>query len=131
MVKFSIFSHSTSLHAKQIHLRICPYCRRPRRASKRLSLARLPQFLVIHLKRFSSLSEKIPTPVEFPLTSMDLGHLLPPNIPGVVLNQSLEAVTEYELYGVVSHHSDGKTRGGDSLTSGHCQLSLSLLRTIY
>lgn len=60
---------------------------------------------------------------------MDLGHLLPPDIPGIVLNQPLEAVTEYELYGVVSHHSDGGTGGPDSLTSGHCESSFLLCAT--
>lgn len=42
----------------------CPGCRAPRKASKRLTIARLPPILLIHLKRFAfrgPFSERIDT----------------------------------------------------------------------
>ncbi|GAA5825715.1 hypothetical protein JCM11251_000347 [Rhodosporidiobolus azoricus] len=86
----------------------CPRCRRPREASKRFSVARLPQFLIIHLKRFvafDSFSSKIETPVTFPLDRLELGSLLPPMAfsPLFRLNSPLEQQTTYELYGVCVH----------------------------
>jgi len=51
--------------------RFCPRCRLHCRATKEMSLWRLPQILVIHLKRFSFanllLRDKIEDLVEFPL----------------------------------------------------------------
>ncbi|GAA5906124.1 hypothetical protein JCM6882_003568 [Rhodosporidiobolus microsporus] len=86
----------------------CPNCRRPREASKRFSVARLPQFLVIHLKRFvafDSFASKVETPVTFPLDGLELGNLLPPMAfaPLFRLNSPHEQETTYELYGVCAH----------------------------
>lgn len=54
----------------------CRHCKKPREATKQLDLRRLPQILVIHLKRFSMpsgiWSEKITSMVDFPLTGLDL-----------------------------------------------------------
>ncbi|KWU46267.1 cysteine proteinase, partial [Rhodotorula sp. JG-1b] len=46
----------------------CPTCKSPQVASKRVSIARLPQFLVIHLQRFAYNARKITTPISFPLS---------------------------------------------------------------
>jgi len=49
--------------------RLCPQCKHYRRAAKRLEPYRLPQYLVIHLKRFyykGPWREKIDRPVAFP-----------------------------------------------------------------
>lgn len=46
----------------------CPNCKKPRKASKRLTIARLPPILLIHLKRFAfrgPFSERIDTNGEF------------------------------------------------------------------
>ncbi|KAG0667185.1 ubiquitin-specific protease doa4 [Rhodotorula mucilaginosa] len=56
----------------------CPTCKSPQVASKRVSIARLPQFLVIHLERFAYNARKITTPISFPLSGLELGGLLPP-----------------------------------------------------
>ncbi|GAA5861121.1 hypothetical protein JCM8547_008042 [Rhodosporidiobolus lusitaniae] len=85
----------------------CPRCQCRRAASKRLCIARLPQFLVIHLKRFEfdSFTSKITTPVSFPLDDLELGGLLPPMVfsPQYRLNCPHERKTTYRLYGVCAH----------------------------
>ena len=48
----------------------CPRCKVPRKASKQLTIARLPMVLLIHLKRFSfsgPFRDKVETYVEFPI----------------------------------------------------------------
>ena len=62
-------------HAGEVHgcagaHRYCPQCKEHRQAFKKMELWRLPEVLVIHLKRFSYnsyLRDKIDTLVEFPL----------------------------------------------------------------
>lgn len=99
--------------------RNCPRCRRPKLTSKRLSLARLPQFVVVHLKRFmclDTISEKVDTPVKYPLEGLELGKFLPPMVRDIKLNLPHEKKTSYRLYGVVNHYRSGE----DGLSSGHC-----------
>ncbi|BGP47871.1 ubiquitin-specific protease doa4 [Rhodotorula kratochvilovae] len=78
-----------------------------RSTSKRFSVARLPQTLIIHLKRFTPLSTKLTTRVELPLAPLPLGHLLPPfalDPPrGYALNAPHERRTTYELYAACCH----------------------------
>ncbi|BGP39766.1 ubiquitin-specific protease doa4 [Rhodotorula kratochvilovae] len=85
----------------------CPSCRTLRSTSKRFSVARLPQTLIIHLKRFTPLSTKLTTRVELPLAPLPLGHLLPPfalDPPrGYALNAPHERRTTYELYAACCH----------------------------
>ncbi|GAA5997886.1 ubiquitin carboxyl-terminal hydrolase [Rhodotorula paludigena] len=88
----------------------CPRCRCPCPASKRLSVARLPQFLIIHLKRFAYTSfppTKVSTRVTFPLNDLELGHLLPPmalaSPSPYSLNLPHEPRTRYELYAACCH----------------------------
>ncbi|BGP70274.1 ubiquitin-specific protease doa4 [Rhodotorula toruloides] len=85
----------------------CPRCRQLCPTSKRLSVARLPQFLIIHLKRFTSLSDKLATRLSFPLSNLRLAHLLPPMAlapnPPFHLNLPHEPETTYELYAVCCH----------------------------
>ena len=61
----------------------CPNCRCEREATKRITIARAPEFLVVHFKRFSAghseRARKIHTPIEFPLKGLDLEpFMLPP-----------------------------------------------------
>lgn len=97
---------------------MCPKCRIQRKATKQLTLARLPPHLVIHLKRFSfqsshssrfSLSPrswygpkegKISVRLDFPLDGLNLTSYAPAGEKGL-----------YDLYAVVHHFG--------SLTSGH------------
>ncbi|KAJ7019793.1 ubiquitin carboxyl-terminal hydrolase 4 [Mycena alexandri] len=106
----------------------CPKCKTKRRATKHLSLARLPPILVIHLKRFEihgRFSDKIDTFVDYPLKSLDLTNIMPPPLPpgadqsqlngGVPMSpddpRSQLPPYKYNLYGVTNHSGN--------LTSGH------------
>merc|ERR1719193_304849 len=80
----------------------CSKCSKFQTATKKIDLWRLPDLLVIHLKRFSFdrvFRQKINSLVNFPLKSLDLKAWVSPNCK---LNQS----TTYDLYGA-SMHSGG------------------------
>ncbi|EIN03845.1 cysteine proteinase [Punctularia strigosozonata HHB-11173 SS5] len=105
----------------------CPHCKALRRATKQLSLSRLPPILLIHLKRFSSkgaAADKIETFVDFPTKGLDLTNYMPPPLPPGVDNgipgaQQLSLDDprrqippyKYDLYAVTNHFG--------SLSSGH------------
>jgi ubiquitin carboxyl-terminal hydrolase 8 len=60
----------------------CPHCKREREATKQIVLTRLPQFLVIHFKRFSASktesARKIHAPIDFPLYGLSMDHYVIP-----------------------------------------------------
>jgi ubiquitin carboxyl-terminal hydrolase 8 len=107
----------------------CPDCKCPREASKRLTITRAPDVLVLQLKRFRSerrgFTDKTNTFVDFPLTRLDLTPYALPPIPaseeaplrerfGNEVMQPTPATTppfEYDAYGVVQHFG--------TLTGGH------------
>ena len=67
----------------------CPHCKTMRKATKILSLSRLPSVLLIHLKRFSSkghFMDKVETFVDYPLKNLDLTNHMPPPLPPGVHN---------------------------------------------
>jgi len=110
--------------------RDCPRCKTKQRATKQLTLARLPPILVIHIKRFEAngrFSDKIDTFVDFPIKSLDLTDYMPPPLPvGVDRGQSYGSPDDprtqlppykYDLYGVTNHVGN--------LSSGHCTFSAS------
>nr|GLL46074.1 ubiquitin carboxyl-terminal hydrolase 8-like isoform X1 [Ipomoea trifida] len=77
----------------------CPNCKRPRQASKKLDLWRLPEILVIHLKRFSYnrfLKNKLDLYVDFPIDDFDLSSY--------ILHKSDEIDHRYKLYAVSNHY---------------------------
>ncbi|KAK6346537.1 ubiquitin-specific protease doa4 [Orbilia brochopaga] len=99
----------------------CPICKKPRRASKQLSISRMPIVLIIHLKRFSSHGmwrDKVNTMVNFS-KSIDLTKYVPPPLApgetpgGKALPMTIETTPpfHYSLYAVTNHYG--------SLTSGH------------
>ncbi|ODV88872.1 hypothetical protein CANCADRAFT_32326 [Tortispora caseinolytica NRRL Y-17796] len=60
----------------------CPRCKTKRTASKKLTISRLPNVLIVHLKRFQtsysgSMSQKIDTMVKYPVDNLDLTHYWP------------------------------------------------------
>ncbi|CAG8655463.1 20292_t:CDS:2 [Dentiscutata erythropus] len=62
----------------------CPKCKCFRRAKKQLTISRLPDILLIHLKRFSfdgPFRNKLETKVHFPLRNLDLTSYVPTPIP--------------------------------------------------
>lgn len=118
-IHFLVAKHCLSIS------RNCPNCKQLRRATKLLSLSRLPPVLLIHLKRFSvkgHFTEKIETFVDFPLQNLDLTNYMPPPLPpGVGGASSLSSDDpraqlppyRYDLYGVTNHFG--------TLSSGHCK----------
>ena len=113
----------------------CPRCKADREARKKITITRAPNFLVIHLKRFSASrgesARKVRTPIEFPLHGLDLGPFMePPMTPsqeefvrlnardgeaqlvGLKTDPAMNGPYIYNAYAVIRHL-------GSSLTSGH------------
>lgn len=123
----------------------CPQCKQPRRATKRLTIARLPPILLIHFKRFSfhgPFSDKIDTPsahlylclfapllclnigltVDFPVYGLNLSSYLPPSTAAASdlysdldVKAARQGSASYDLYGISQHFG--------TLSSGHCKSS--------
>ncbi|KAF8621796.1 hypothetical protein AX15_007475 [Amanita polypyramis BW_CC] len=106
----------------------CPKCKVKRRATKKLSLARLPPILLVQLKRFEAngrFSDKIDTFVDYPVKSLDLTNYMPPPLPPgadkTQLNGGMPMSHDdprtqlppyrYDLYAVTNHYGN--------LSSGH------------
>ncbi|XP_050388033.1 ubiquitin carboxyl-terminal hydrolase 5 isoform X1 [Argentina anserina] len=92
----------------------CPQCKERRQASKKLDLWRLPEVLVIHLKRFSysrSMKHKLETFVNFPIHDLDLTNYIAHNCN---VGQQL-----YELYALTNHYGN--------MGSGHYTAHIKLL----
>ncbi|KAE8692978.1 Ubiquitin carboxyl-terminal hydrolase 8 [Hibiscus syriacus] len=83
----------------------CPGCKEHRQASKKLDLWRLPEILVIHLKRFSYnrfLKNKLETFVDFPIDDLDLSDYIG--------SRNSKLSNRYMLYAVSNHY--GSMGGG-------------------
>lgn len=83
----------------------CPGCKEHRQASKKLDLWRLPEVLVIHLKRFSYsrfLKNKLETYVDFPVADLDLSTYIG--------HKDGQLSNRYMLYAVSNHY--GSMGGG-------------------
>lgn len=116
----------------------CPSCKQHQLATKKLDLWKLPETLIIHLKRFSYTRfsrEKLDTLVEFPIRSVDgrlaggkagsgegahAGINLPPTHRDLDFsefvkpqNESAPELYKYDLIAVSNHY------GG--LRDGHCR----------
>jgi len=102
----------------------CPNCKTLRKASKQLSLSRLPPVLMIHLKRFSNkgvFTDKLDTVIDFPLRGLDLTNYMPPPLPPGLESSRPSGPADdprtqlppykYDLYAVTNHTG--------SLTGGH------------
>ncbi|PIA48768.1 hypothetical protein AQUCO_01300006v1 [Aquilegia coerulea] len=77
----------------------CPTCKEHRQATKKLDLWRLPEILVVHLKRFSYsryLKNKLDTFVNFPTHNLDLRNYVKSNV-------AARSHT-YELYAISNHY---------------------------
>ncbi|KAF9914328.1 ubiquitin-specific protease doa4 [Lobosporangium transversale] len=89
----------------------CPNCKKPRKATKQLTISRVPDVLLIQLKRFSSdgpFKNKIKTMVQYPIQDLDLTPYLPkrPSANGLVSEPAI-----YDLYAVSNHSGE--------VSSGH------------
>jgi ubiquitin carboxyl-terminal hydrolase 8 len=62
----------------------CTRCKKEREATKKITITRAPDTLVVHFKRFSAsrtqMARKIRTPIHFPITGLDLGPFVEPPI---------------------------------------------------
>ncbi|KAK7883974.1 hypothetical protein WMY93_027097 [Mugilogobius chulae] len=80
----------------------CPKCQQHREASKQLLLWRLPNVLIIQLKRFSFRSfiwrDKINDMVDFPVRNLDLSKFC------IGQKDDLQQPPVYDLYAVINHY---------------------------
>jgi ubiquitin carboxyl-terminal hydrolase 8 len=113
----------------------CPRCKVDREATKKLTITRAPEYLVIHFKRFSAShterARKVRTPIEFPINGLDLSPFtLPPltqededyiiayaksgaqNLAELKADAAMSGPYVYNAYGVIRHI-------GNTLSSGH------------
>jgi len=77
----------------------CPGCKEHQQASKKLDLWRLPEILIIHLKRFSYsryTKNKLDTFVDFPIHDLDLSRY--------IRDRSGQMLNHYQLYAVSNHY---------------------------
>ncbi|KAF7818874.1 ubiquitin carboxyl-terminal hydrolase 8-like [Senna tora] len=77
----------------------CPGCKNPQQATKKLDLWRLPEILVVHLKRFSFsryFKNKLETFVDFPIDDLDLSTY--------IAHKNSPFSNHYELYAISCHY---------------------------
>lgn len=87
------------------NFRYCPSCKKHCQASKKLDLWRLPEILVIHLKRFSYtrfMKNKLETYVDFPVDNLDLS--------AYISYKNGQLSHRYMLYAISNHY--GSMGGG-------------------
>ncbi|KAL8144007.1 hypothetical protein V2J09_017039 [Rumex salicifolius] len=83
----------------------CPSCKEHRQAKKKLDLWKLPEILVIHLKRFSYsryTKNKLETFVDFPIDDLDLAMY--------IASKDANKSCRYMLYAISNHY--GSLGGG-------------------
>ncbi|KAF9127736.1 ubiquitin-specific protease doa4 [Mortierella sp. 14UC] len=88
----------------------CPKCKKARKATKQLTISRVPDVLLIQLKRFSSdgpFKNKIKAMVQYPINDLDLTKYLPKR----PSNQGPPEPAIYDLYAVSNHSGE--------VSSGH------------
>ncbi|MCQ2816988.1 MAG: hypothetical protein MJ252_06960 [archaeon] len=75
----------------------CNKCKEHQRASKKIQLYKIPNFFIIHLKRFNN-NSKIDTVVDFPITDLDVSNF-------VVGNKREGGDNEkYDLFAIANHY---------------------------
>ena len=104
----------------------CSYCKCEREATKQIIITRVPQFLVVHFKRFSASktesARKVHTPINFPLHGLNMEPYMPPSASSSAISQYqstttgdvIDAATTppylYDAYAVMRHI--GQSGGG-------------------
>ena len=86
----------------------CSRCKQPRKSTKQLTISKLPNILIIHLKRFffsGPFRNKVDNLIEFPITNLELTNILPE----WNLKKNLQKYS-YDLYAVSNHF--GGLNGG-------------------
>ncbi|KAG8532697.1 uncharacterized protein KY384_002574 [Bacidia gigantensis] len=99
----------------------CPHCKKEREATKKITITRAPQFLVVHFKRFEMRkgdAKKVHTPIDFPLHGLDLGNYMARddasvrNQPNESMDIAMTPPYIYDCYAVMRHI-------GNTLSGGH------------
>ncbi|KAI0235568.1 ubiquitin-specific protease doa4 [Massospora cicadina] len=93
----------------------CPRCRCARPSTKRLTISRLPDVLLIHLKRFSyegPFRNKLDTDVTIPARGLNLESYVPKTAPksSILSPKGTPIGNSYDLYAVSNHF--GSLNGG-------------------
>jgi ubiquitin carboxyl-terminal hydrolase 4/11/15 len=101
---FDTFTHSERLD--EDNKWYCSKCNDHVRAEKAMSLWRLPNILVVHLKRFefkhSLRREKLETFIDFPLEDLDMSKYFAADSKQDFVENNL--LSSYDLFGVVNHY---------------------------
>jgi ubiquitin C-terminal hydrolase/tetratricopeptide (TPR) repeat protein len=101
---FENFTHSERLDEENRWY--CSKCKDHVRAEKTMSLWRLPNVLVVHLKRFefkhSLRREKLETFIEFPLEDLDMTKYCAADTKEDFVKSNI--LSSYDLFGVVNHY---------------------------
>jgi len=99
------FTSAESLEGGEFWL--CERCQESRRATKKITLIRdhLPAVLVVHLKRFTPMGQKLFNLVQYPVEALDMA-------PFCMRNDNSIEPTVYDLVGVTRHL-------GSTLQAGH------------
>jgi ubiquitin C-terminal hydrolase len=82
---------------------VCGHCKRPTKSTKQISLARLPQVLILHLKKFTNDGYKLTSP-EIQIDN----HL------------TFNGTSRYRLKACISHHGHSSSSGH---YTSHCEYS--------
>lgn len=85
----------------------CAKCKTKRNATKKLTISKLPDVLIIHFKRFESKGpwrDKLNTSIDFPLTGLDMTKYLGE------ASQHNPVKSIYDVFGIVYHR--GSMEGG-------------------
>lgn len=109
----------------------CPKCKKHQRATKKFDLWRMPEIMVVHLKRFShsrTWRDKIDALIDFPTSELDLTD----RVLSIEDHASVkdEDRLVYDLYGVDNHYGGlggGHCKSGCEWESVHVYSSFSLL----
>ncbi|KAG0288002.1 ubiquitin-specific protease doa4 [Dissophora globulifera] len=91
----------------------CPHCKKARKATKQLTISRVPDVLLIQLKRFSTdgpFKNKIKAMVQYPIQDLDLTAYLPKRLASMPAGMPQESAL-YDLYAVSNHSGE--------VSSGH------------
>ncbi|KAF6162941.1 hypothetical protein GIB67_021090 [Kingdonia uniflora] len=113
-------NHEVSTKLEIVHHskdKYCPNCKEHQQAMKKLDRWRLPEILVVHLKRFSYsryMKNKLDTFVNFPISNLDLSKY-------VTSNAGAAESHVYKLYAINNHY--GGLGGGQYFAYSKAHIS--------
>jgi ubiquitin C-terminal hydrolase len=99
-------------HEQQLDLNnklVCSFCGLENRAYKKTLLWKTPKILVIHIKRFGIMEQKITTNVTYPIKDLDMTDYIDPKSP-------FKSYCKYDLIGINLHQALGHS---SNINAGH------------